>query len=303
MAEPRVTAVRSVELGVTDLEAAARFYRDIWALEEVAAANGVRYLRGTGPEHHVVVLHRRPRAELVRVNLAVPDEGAVDGLHDRLGGLGLAALEAPARLDRPGGGYGFAFKDPEGRNFAITAGLARHDDIADIPDRPRKISHCVLNAADMDGSIAFFTEALGFKISDRTRYLCFLRCNSDHHSIALGPASAPTLHHIAFEMPDLESVMRGAGRLRQSGYPIEWGVGRHGPGNNVFSYFVGPEGFVIEYTAEVEQVDDSYPTGGPDDWGFPEGRTDRWGVTGPPSERMHEAQSRIGFAEIVGLHA
>ena len=37
-----------------------------------------------------------------------------------------------------------------------------------------------------------------------------------------------------------------------------WGVGRHGPGNNVFSYFVEPNGFVTEYTTEVEQVDDTY---------------------------------------------
>jgi catechol 2,3-dioxygenase len=36
-------------------------------------------------------------------------------------------------------------------------------------------------------------------------------------------------------MPDLDSVMRGAGRMRESGYPIEWGVGRHGAGNNVFA--------------------------------------------------------------------
>jgi len=104
------------------------------------------------------------------------------------------------------------------------------------------------------------------------------------------------LHHIAFEMPDLDSVMRGAGRMRDAGFPIEWGVGRHGPGNNVFAYFLGPEDFVIEYTAEVEQVDESYPTGGPGDWGYPSGRSDNWGVTDPPSDRMHAAHDKIAFA-------
>ena len=44
---------------------------------------------------------------------------------------------------------------------------------------------------------------------------------------------------------------------------IEWGVGRHGPGNNVFAYFIGPVGIVVEYTAEVLQVDDSYVLRGP----------------------------------------
>ena len=40
--------------------------------------------------------------------------------------------------------------------------------------------------------------------------------------------------------------------------PIEWGPGRHGPGDNAFNYFIDPFGVVIEYTAEVEQIDDSY---------------------------------------------
>ena len=59
-------------------------------------------------------------------------------------------------------------------------------------------------------------------------------------------------------MPDLESCMRGGGRMRDAGYPIEWGPGRHGSGNNVFCYFAGPEEFPIEYTAEVLQIDDCY---------------------------------------------
>ena len=131
--------------------------------------------------------------------------------------------------------------------------------------------------------------------------MTFLRCGSDHHNIAVTHGgTGSTLHHIAFEMPDLESVMKGAGRCRQNGTPIEWGVGRHGPGNNVFAYFVGPEGFPIEYTAEVMQVDDSYPTGGPDDWGFPNGRTDHWGITDPPSKKMHDAESKIPFSATLG---
>jgi catechol 2,3-dioxygenase len=73
-------------------------------------------------------------------------------------------------------------------------------------------------------------------------------------------------------------------------------VGRHGPGNNVFAYFVGPGEVVVEYTAEVQQVDDSYRVGGPEDWTWPPGRTDRWGITAPPSERLQAAQRQIRFA-------
>ncbi len=55
------------------------------------------------------------------------------------------------------------------------------------------------------------------------------------------------------------SVMRGGGRMKDAGYPIQWGPGRHGPGNNLFNYFIDPFGVVIEYTAEVEQVDEQLP--------------------------------------------
>jgi len=44
--------------------------------------------------------------------------------------------------------------------------------------------------------------------------------------------------------------MRGSGRMIDAGFPIAWGVGRHGPGDNVFSYFIDPVGTVIEYTAD-----------------------------------------------------
>ncbi len=78
--------------------------------------------------------------------------------------------------------------------------------------------------------------------------------------------------------------------------PSNGGAGRHGPGANVFAYFIGPDGVVIEYTGEVDQVGDDYPTGMPEDWTWPPGRVDRWGISEPPSKRLHEAQQRVMFA-------
>jgi catechol 2,3-dioxygenase-like lactoylglutathione lyase family enzyme len=154
----------------------------------------------------------------------------------------------------------------------------------------------VLNAKAPEETVALFTDLLGFRVSDRTKAHNFLRCGSDHHNIAIGNHGDATLNHIAFEMPNLDSLMRGAGACREQGWPIEWGTGRHGQGNNVFAYFVGPEDIPIEYTAEVLQVDESYPTGTPSDWGWPAGRSDHWGLTAPPTERLRQAQDRVGFA-------
>jgi hypothetical protein len=92
-------------------------------------------------------------------------------------------------------------------------------------------------------------------------------------------------------------VMKGAGRMRDDGRPIEWGPGRHGPGHNVFCYFLGPDEMPIEYTAEMQQVDASYRTGRPEDWKWPPGRLDHWGITKGPSERIEEAGLKIHFTD------
>lgn len=289
----QISGVRSVDFGVADLESAARFYEDVWGLKAVASGAKSVYLRGTGPNHHILGLHRRPASELLRIDLKSPTRAAVDALHASLAGAGLAELESPAVIDEPGGGYGFAFRDGEGRVIRILTGDQIHADCADQPDKPRKISHVVLNSPDR--AARFFIDKLGFKLSDQTNRITFLRCGTDHHSIALFKSERPSLNHVAFEMPDLDSVMRGSGRLRDHGIEIEWGVGRHGPANNVFSYFIGPGDFVIEYTSDVDQIDDSYKVGTPEDWKWPPGRIDRWGIHYGPSKRLHETEVKVGF--------
>ena len=81
---------------------------------------------------------------------------------------------------------------------------------------------------------------------------------------------------------------------RRAGTPLEWGIGRHGPGNNIFAYFCDPDELVIEYTTAVYQVDDrTYHRGGPGDWTPPiAGNPDYWGFAAPPSERFERATTR-----------
>ena len=126
--------------------------------------------------------------------------------------------------------------------------------------------------------------------------MAFVRCNSDHHAVVVADANVNGLNHVAFLMPDLESVMRGSGRMIDAGFPIAWGVGRHGPGDNVFAYFIDPVGFVIEYTAEVLQVDDDYKFKGPSEWVWPPGRTDQWGIAPPKADHVKVAQVAIPYA-------
>ena len=204
-------------------------------------------------------------------------------------------LGPAAPISEPGGGTGLTLRDPDGRVFRFIHGDARQVATVADPDAPVRLAHVVFNSKDVAASQRFFEQALGFKLSDRTRIMAFLRCNSDHHSIAFAEAKQDSLNHIAFLMTDLDSVMRGGGRAKEAGYPIEWGPGRHGPGNNAFNYFIGPFDVPIEYTAEVQQVDDSYRTGRPDDWKWPPGRVDHWGISQLPTARLKQAQTAIFF--------
>ncbi len=290
-----ITGLRGVDLGVPDVGGQARFYTDVWRLGLVAESNGSAYLRGSAAWHHILALHPRPEPQLLCINLAAASREAVDRLHARISAAGALRIDAPALVAEPGGGYGFAFMDPEGFVARVIADDARHPDAGAQPDRPKQVTHLVLNTPRQEQAAAFWVEALGFEISDRS-LLTFVRCNADHHSLAFHPGETSTLHHIAFEMDSIDAVMRGAGRMRDAGHPIEWGLGRHGPGNNVFAYFVGPGDFVIEYTAEIEQVGAHHRVREPREWAYPPGHSDLWGATPPPSERMKAAQKKIRFA-------
>lgn len=292
MAESRVSALRSVEFGVPDLDRSVAFFRDVWGLQEIARHGGASQLRATGAEHDVVTLHEQPETALRRVTFAADDRRAVDALHAKAKGVGANIVSDPAPLPAPGGGYGFEFRDLEDRLFRISAEVEGHSDVEDARDRPRKLSHVVLNSTQVDRATDYFVDLLGFRLSDRTEMMDFIRCNADHHSLAFARLGNASLNHVAFEVPSRDALMRGAGRLKEAGFKVEWGVGRHGPGDNVFAYFIEPNGFVVEYTAEVEQIDEAtHRVRYAEDWKRPANRMDQWGFADPPSERVRKAMA------------
>lgn len=291
MNRPQVNALRWVEFEVPSVARTAEFYETCWGLAPISHQDGAVYLRATGAEHHIVILREGPVARFARVGLAAPDTQTIDGLHERVLSAGSRVVSGPALLTSPGGGYGFSFEDLEGRAVSISAEVATHGDSEDVFDRPRKLSHCVMNSAQVEQSSRYYEEVLGFQLSDRTVMMDFIRCNADHHSVAFAKSGPDGLNHVAYEMPSHDALMWGAGRMKEAGFAVEWGIGRHGPGNNVFGYFIEPDGFVVEYTAEVEQVGKDYKVGMPEDWKRPDNRMDRWGFADPPSPRLRAAMS------------
>jgi len=296
-----IAGLRSVALEVPDLIRAEEFYTNVWQLGVARRTPEGLYLSGTGADHHVLSLHAGgPLAQVRYVSLRARDEALLDVIATAACAEGARVESSIAPLLDPAGGVGFTLRDPEGRRLQIVSGDQRRPEQAYRPDYPVRLAHVVLNSQNVAAATRFFERGLGFERIDRTRIMAFMNCNTDHHSIALADSDNTALNHIAFSMPDIDSVMRGGGRMRDAGHAIEWGPGRHGPGNNAFNYFIDPFDIVIEYTAEVEQVDASYRPGGPDDWKWPAGRVDQWGISPPPSDRLKRAQRAISFSSADG---
>jgi catechol 2,3-dioxygenase len=298
MTSPWIAALRSVALSVPDLAAAEIFYTQVWRLVVADRAPGVLYLRGSGPDHHLLALHERPGTpQILHVTLRARTQQALDAVSDAAVAAGGVVEQGVGPACDPAGGRRVLLRDPHGRRFEVVFGDASRP--ADDPaprDMPRRLAHAVLNSHDVPVAQGFLEAALGFRLADRTRIMAFMNCDADHHSLAIGDTDNDALNHVAFLMPTLDAVMRGGGRMKDAGHAIEWGPGRHGPGDNAFNYFIDPFGIVIEYTAEVEQVDASHVARGPSDWTWPPGRVDHWGISAPPSDRLKAAQRAVLFA-------
>ncbi|MES2537854.1 MAG: VOC family protein [Pseudomonadota bacterium] len=292
MNECSIAGLRSIELGVSDLERSARFYSEVWGLKPVGQDAGSLYFCANSDAHHAVCLEQTDRPQLLGLSFAAPDTAAVDALHAKILQSGVTALDAPRALPAAaGGGYGLTLEGPENLRVTIASGVTRVAPQREDHSKPEKLTHVVLNSADVPAQMRFFLDILGFRLSDSTDRMEFLRCGSDHHTIALAYGDRLSLNHAAFEMRNIDGLMYGAGRLIEHGHEVEWGLGRHGPGNNVFSYFIDPDGFVVEYTTDMEQVDDSYATKDAKYWSeFPK-RPCRWGVARKPSARLMDAMS------------
>lgn len=283
MSEPiRVGHLRGIVMRAPMITVTTDFYTQMWGLRVAASEDGITYLAGTGAEPFIYGLKDDDVYGIEYVHFGMDNRSDMDALHAQILGKGYATLGEPAEFADAIGGYGFEMLDPDNRRLRFTTDLEMRE-AEDVHALPRKVSHVVLNSPDMDGLQAFFTDVLGFRVSDYSAdMMVFLRCSSDHHSIALVRAQYPSVNHVAFEMPNLDSFMRGIGRMKQKGQVPSWGPGRHGPGNNPFAYFVSPSGYVIEFTSELQQIDEA--THEAQVWSRTDPEAmDQWMTAGPPT--------------------
>jgi catechol 2,3-dioxygenase-like lactoylglutathione lyase family enzyme len=126
------------------------------------------------------------------------------------------------------------------------------------PVRPRKLGHAVLGSTDFEATRTFFTEGLGFKISDHIKGAgTFMRCSTDHHNVLVLQAPVSFLHHTSWEVDDVDDVGRGASAMLED-HPERhvWGLGRHFGGSNFFWYLKDPAGNFSEYYSDMDCIID-----------------------------------------------
>ncbi len=288
-----ITHLRHVGIAAPDFQRAAEFYRTTWGLTQVAEDSGIAFFGSpASPENYLLRVRKDDAKRLDVVSFGAADTAAVDTLAEHVGRAGIRTDREPGTLDTPGGGYGFRFFDPDGRLIEISSDVQERDarPLERGESIPRKLSHVVFNSTDVLATKSFYEQLMGLRLSDwLADQMCFLRSGSDHHILAIAQGPHVSLNHISYEMRGIDEYMRGTGRLLRGGHDIVWGPGRHGPGDNTFSYFFDPFGNVMEYTTELETIPDE-DTWEPRVFEINAENSDQWGTANPITEVMIPAQ-------------
>ena len=269
----KIEDVAYVRFRAPDLAEMRAFLEDFGMV--VTEATTTRLVaRGAGPSP---VAHVTELGDAGFVGVAFRAEGLAD--LQRLAASEGAAVEA---LDLPGGGGVVTLTDPDGHRVDVVAGQSPVDRLPRAKAQPWnhsaarerlratkrmaagaanvvRLGHVVLNVSNFRASEQWYKERLGFITSDEIQLSpefalgAFLRCDrgeapTDHHTLFLMQGrKGPGFNHAAYEVADLDDLMRGHQRLRDAGRHAEWGVGRHILGSQVFDYWRDPWGHTLEH--------------------------------------------------------
>jgi catechol 2,3-dioxygenase-like lactoylglutathione lyase family enzyme len=256
----RVSDLHYVALAVPDLAAERAFFGETWGLIDLGEKDGGVYFAAEGSEHPFVIrLRQDVEKKTDLIGFSADSKADVDALFAQATAAGAKPISSPAPAAGPAGGYACRFFDLDGRAIEVVCDSKQRAarSLKAGESIPTGLSHVVLHSPDTKKLVRFYEAALGFRVSDWIGdFMVFLRCNTAHHRLAFLPG-APALNHVAFDLTSIDELMRGLARLTEKGVTVKWGPGRHTAGNNTFTYYLTPNGNSVEYTSDLEEVDDA----------------------------------------------
>ena len=254
---------------------------------EITSESAEEVLLTANEKHHELQLLAGDRAGLDHVGLELESESELEAAGDRAvaAGARILALEAA----EPALGSSLRLAGPDGITYELYTAMQRQPLRSDAFLRPgiRRLGHLTFFAESPAEIVAFWVDGLGFRISDRAQGVTWLRCDFDHHGLAVGPRESGTvLHHHAWEVQDVGALAQYCDSLGMEGKRLLWGPVRHGPGFNLATYQPDPDGGLIEVYTDLARIYDESAYE-PVDWDEVPDALNLWGP--PPPEEIFGA--------------
>lgn len=264
-------SLQHVALTVPNLEAGRKFYSSM-GMSTYALGNDL-VVRCQGRAQDQVRLSEGPRRRLHHVSFGT-SAYELPAVQQGLECAGVKLVDAPVR----DAGEGIWFRDVDGDLINVQAAIEAPQTRPPValnnagdfrrlgrrgaPDRnieatPRRLGHLLKFTPDVERTARFYIDTLGMKLSDRIVGLAaFLRfsSDSDHHVLAIAKSDHTGLHHMSFELGNVDQIQLLAERMIEGGYKDGWGFGRHIYGSNYFHYIRDPWNGLVEYFWDIDHI-------------------------------------------------
>lgn len=251
----RVRRLGHATLATPDLEQQIEYWTVVIGLQLVDRGSDHAVL-ATKLGQEAIALERDTSSHLKRVAFQVDPE---TDLRDAAAQLQKLGVDVEWRNDiSPGVGQAIAFRDPADILVELFQQSNFHDrDKSDTGVGPLKFGHVANRVHDVQKQAAFYTDVLGFRMSDWIGdHFVFLRCGPDHHTVNFVHYEQPALHHIAFEVKDWAELQRGCEILAKNKIQLVWGPLRHIVGHNIAAYHRNADNVRVELFCEMDLMKD-----------------------------------------------
>lgn len=277
-----ITDIAYVVFNHTDLDAAERFYQDFGLKIAFRNDNEIGF-RPALERGYCYVACRADKPGLRAIAFRASDRADLE----RVAQFSEASKIEP--IGREGGGEKVSLTSPDGLPFEVVHGIQPYPELPVRPaltintghDKRRlgdfqrpplepapvlRLGHVALLTSDFQRNFEWMQTRLGLCPTDimygqskddlvgSFMHLGGAADWTDHHTLALFPDSNPRVHHISFEIEDIDAQGMGNQWMAKKGWRHTWGIGRHIYGSQIFDYWFDPDGNIVEHFTDGDLV-------------------------------------------------